>query len=47
MRAAVVPARVPLIHATTVAKQNSGVMSIVDGMILPQAKALPAADQAA
>ena len=47
MRADIVPARVPPIHATTVAKQNAGVMSIVNGMILPQAKVLDAADQAA
>ena len=47
MRASIVPARVPAIHATTVAKQNSGVMDIVDSMIVPQAKALAAADQAA
>jgi uncharacterized protein (DUF885 family) len=30
-------ARVPKIHAETVAKQNSGVLSIVDDMIMPQA----------
>ena len=47
MRASIVPARVPAIHATTVARQNSGVMDIVDSMIAPQAKALGAADQAA
>lgn len=46
MRANIVPARVPPIHATTVAKQNNGVISIVDGMILPQVKVLGAADQA-
>jgi uncharacterized protein (DUF885 family) len=46
MREEIVPARVPSIHATTVAKQNSGVMGIVDGMILPEAKVLDAAAQA-
>ena len=47
MRAEIVPARVQLIHATTVAKQNGGVMDIVDTMILPQAKVLSAAEQSA
>lgn len=45
MRANLDPARVPKIHAETVAKQNNGVLSIIDGMILPQAKALPDADR--
>lgn len=39
------PARVPLIAAQTVAKQNKGVQSIVDDQILAQASALPAAEQ--
>ena len=47
MRGSIVPARVPQIHATTVASQNGGVMDIVDSMILPQAKILSAAEQAA
>ena len=47
MRQNIVPARVPPIHAATVAKQNAGIMSIVNGMILPQAKVLGDADQAA
>jgi uncharacterized protein (DUF885 family) len=47
MRAQIVPARVPLIHATTVAKQNGGVMDIVETMILPQAELLTAAEQSA
>lgn len=47
MRASIVPARVPPIHAETVARQNSGVIDIVDSMILPQAGALDAAGQAA
>lgn len=40
------PARVPRIHAETVAKQNKGVLSIVEGMIAPHAKELSEADQA-
>jgi uncharacterized protein (DUF885 family) len=40
------PARVPAIHAETVAKQNGGVMSIVDSMITPFAADLDAAGQA-
>lgn len=40
------PARVPRIHAETVAKQNKGVLSIVEGMIAPHAKELTEADQA-
>ena len=47
MRDSIVPARVPPIHATTVASQNGGIMEIVDAMILPQAAALDAGDQAA
>jgi uncharacterized protein (DUF885 family) len=45
MRASLVPGHVPAIHATTVARQNSGLMDIVDSMILPQAHLLPAAQQ--
>jgi uncharacterized protein (DUF885 family) len=39
------PARVPKIHAETVAKQNSGVLSIVDMFITPHLKDLPEADR--
>lgn len=39
------PARVPKIHAETVAKQNAGILSIVDAFITPHAKELPEADQ--
>ncbi|MEJ1969728.1 MAG: hypothetical protein WDN03_14005 [Rhizomicrobium sp.] len=46
MRDNLVPARVPAIHATTVAKQNGGVMQVVDGMVMPQAASLDAAGQA-
>ena len=46
MRANLDPARVPKIHAETVAKQNAGVLSIVDGMMLPHASQLTAVDRA-
>jgi uncharacterized protein (DUF885 family) len=45
-REALVPARVPPIYATTVARQNQGILSIVDEMLLPHKGALPAADAA-
>ena len=45
MRANLDPARVPKIHAETVAKQNKGLLGIIDGMILPQANVLPDADR--
>ncbi len=45
MRANLDPARVPLIHAQTVAKQNKGVLSIVDELIVPNAGQLPDADK--
>jgi uncharacterized protein (DUF885 family) len=44
-RESLVPARVPLIHAQTVAKQNPGLNSLIDD-ILKQKGALAAADQA-
>lgn len=44
-RANLDPARVPKIHAETVAKQNAGILSIVDSFITPHAKELPEADQ--
>lgn len=40
MRENLDPARVPAIHATTAAKQNMGVLSVVDGMVMPNANAL-------
>ncbi|RYZ74149.1 MAG: DUF885 domain-containing protein, partial [Lysobacteraceae bacterium] len=40
------PARVPRVHAETVAKQNQGVLSIVAMFITPHLKELPAADRA-
>jgi len=39
------PARVPQIHAQTVAKQNPGVMSIVDDMMMPHAGELTGEDR--
>ncbi len=44
-RASLVPARVPLIHAQTAAKQNPGLNELIDGIVAQKA-ALPAADQA-
>lgn len=44
-REALVPARVPLIHAQTAAKQNAGLNSLIDD-IVKQKAALPPADQA-
>jgi len=45
MREALVPARVPKIHAETAAKQNAGLTSLVDDIMKQQA-ALPAAERA-
>ena len=47
MRDNLAPARVPLIHAQTVAKQNHGVVDIMDSMIAPHAHMLPEPDRAA
>jgi uncharacterized protein (DUF885 family) len=44
-RASLDPARVPLIHAQTVSKQNPGVMSIVDDMMMPHANELQGEDR--
>lgn len=46
MRANLDPARVPLIHAQTVAKQNAGVLQLVDEFITPNAGQLTGADRA-
>ena len=43
-RANLDPARVPLINAQTVAKQNQGILSIVNTFIAPHVKELPDAD---
>src|SRR5690242_6355109 len=39
-------ARVPKVYAETAAKQNSGVISLIDELVVPQHAALPAAEQA-
>ena len=44
-RGNLVPARVPSIHAETAVKQNPGVMSLVDELVVPQLGTLPAADR--
>lgn len=46
MRANIVPSRVPAIHAETAVKQNRGVLSLVDDLVLPNLKQLPADDRA-
>jgi uncharacterized protein (DUF885 family) len=46
MRAHLDPARVPHIHAETVAKQNAGILSLVDEFITPNAGQLTGADRA-
>ena len=45
MRANLVPARVPSIHAETVVKQNPGLLSLVDELVVPNVAALPEADR--
>lgn len=45
MRANLDPSRVPEIHAQTVAKQNKGVLSLIDELIVPQAGELAEADR--
>lgn len=45
MRANLDPARVPKIHAETVSKQNKGVLSLVDELIVPHAAELPDAER--
>ena len=45
-RAAIEPERVPKIHAETAIKQNPGLGTIIDAMILPEMEALPAELQA-
>src|SRR5512137_1287896 len=46
MRANIVPARVPAIHAETAVKQNPGVLSLVDELVVPNLAQLPAVDRA-
>jgi uncharacterized protein (DUF885 family) len=45
-RANLVAERVPSIHAETAVKQNPGVLSLVDGLVVPKLDALEAADRA-
>ncbi|MFT3913193.1 MAG: DUF885 domain-containing protein [Anaeromyxobacteraceae bacterium] len=45
-RANLVLARVPAIHAETAVKQNPGVLSLVDELVVPNLKVLPDADRA-
>jgi uncharacterized protein (DUF885 family) len=44
-REALVPARVPRVHAETAAKQNAGLIAMLDGEIAAQIATLPPADQ--
>lgn len=46
MRANIVPARVPAIHAETAVRQNPGVLSLVDELVVPNLAQLPPADRA-
>src|SRR5690348_17089560 len=46
VRESLEPARVPRIHAETAAKQNGGVISLIDELVVPQLGALPADEQA-
>ncbi|GAB6195345.1 DUF885 domain-containing protein [Lysobacter xanthus] len=45
MRANLDPARVPKIHAETVAKQNGGLLQLIDGFIVPNAGQLTGEDR--
>ena len=44
-RSELVPARVPLVFAQTVSKQNSGILEIAEGMLAPHADSLSGADR--
>jgi uncharacterized protein (DUF885 family) len=46
VRESLVPARVPRIHAETAIKQNTGVLALIDQLVVPQLGVLPDADQA-
>jgi uncharacterized protein (DUF885 family) len=46
VRTALDPARVPKIHAETAARQNGGVLSLIDDLVVPALGALPDAEQA-
>jgi uncharacterized protein (DUF885 family) len=45
VRETLVPARVPRIHAETAIKQNTGMLTLIDQLVLPQLGVLPNADQ--
>jgi uncharacterized protein (DUF885 family) len=47
VRESLQPARVPRIHAETAIKQNTGVLSLIDQLVVPRLSALPAEQQAA
>jgi uncharacterized protein (DUF885 family) len=47
VRESLVAARVPRIHAETAVKQNTGVLTLIDQLVVPQLGVLPEADQAA
>jgi len=44
-RASLQPERVPKIHAETAVKQNRGILSLIDALILPLLPEIPAADR--
>ena len=44
-RATLEPARVPAIHAETAIKQNRGVLSIIESMVLPRIDVMPEAEK--
>lgn len=46
VRATLVPERVPSVHAETAVRQNRGVLTIIEEMVLPAAEALDAAARA-
>ena len=46
VRAVLDPARVPRIHAETAIKQNTGVLQLIEQLVVPQLSTLPEADQA-
>jgi uncharacterized protein (DUF885 family) len=45
VRASLDPGRVPRIHAETAVKQNTGVLSLIDELVVPQLGTLPEAQQ--
>ena len=46
VRESLEPARVPRIHAETAVRQNYGVLSLIDELVVPQLGVLPEAEQA-